>query len=1128
MQKEYDEFVTKSGASLVCPMDESPIAAPPVVAVVVTHGPGPWFDDVLTGLARQDYPNLETMFLVTGDGVSSERIRSVLPLAHVRVVPGNHGFGPTANAALHLIEGSGLFCFMHDDVALDSSTITLLVEELYRSNAGIVGPKLVEWDNPLVLQHVGLGVDRFGEVDSALDPGEVDQEQHDAVQDVFCVPSACLMVRADLFRELGGFNKAIEYQGDDLDLCWRAHLSGARVLVVPTARVRHREALTERRPDIGQFAPAARNRLFTVATMTGALRLPTLLVETLLLSLFETIIGLFTGRLRQGLASLRAIVTLPIRLPAILSRRREVKPLRLVPDNEVVGLQIRGSARLSSFRRHRQRAAANKQNNNPLRRRGSLIRTGTVLRTVIVLLAVLGSRSIITKGLPVVGQFVPLQAPRAALRAYLSGWNIQGFGSSSASPSAVGMLGLAGFAVFGKVAFLRTLLIVLPIIVGYFGMWRLADVVPSSRARAVAFIVYAAVPLPYTAIAAGRWNVLAAYAAMPWVIDLLRRISGLAASADLARVDNSVADVVARVSGLERVRLTVALAIITAIVTAFAPSFALIVVAVAVVLAIATLCAGGARSTLVGVAAAISALLIVFVLHLPWSATLLRSGSWTDVIRSGLGADAHLGLTRVAAFGLGRNTLGLLALALYAPVVIAPLIGRGWRLTWASRGALMAVTFAALAVLDDGGHLPFRLPEAGLLLAPAACGIALAAAAATASLELDVRGARFGWRQPLGIVVTLGVAAGLLPSLIAAFNGTWFAERSTTGYLRQLPAASVDGDYRTLFLGDPRLLPAPSHRTFGGISYAVVNDGPMVAADQFLAPTTGGDTLVSEALGLMRDARSQRAGRLLAPLGIRYVVIPVNDHTDSAAGTTVSQLAPGLLDAMTAQLDFRVVGSTDEVRVFENRAWLPVTATLDATAAGRSDQAGLAALVGESSGTGTAAFIDATAGKPATATLTSGTLLFSTSDSPNWHLTVAGVDVPHRGAYGWAMAFDTTTGGPATLVYRTPSIRRLLILGQFILWILGLVFVAGLRPRFRHRRGGRGIAETAPVLNLDEIVEPSRFETGAFAGGSLASMSIDDDLPLGADLFFDDADDGADADNAGADVTRSQRREERR
>jgi hypothetical protein len=38
-------------------------------------------------------------------------------------------------------------------------------------------------------------------------------------------------VRADLFSALGGFDAGIDYLGEDLDLCWRAHLAGARVLI---------------------------------------------------------------------------------------------------------------------------------------------------------------------------------------------------------------------------------------------------------------------------------------------------------------------------------------------------------------------------------------------------------------------------------------------------------------------------------------------------------------------------------------------------------------------------------------------------------------------------------------------------------------------------------------------------------------------------------------------------------------------------------------------------------------------------------------------------------------------------------------------------------------------------------
>ena len=226
--------------------------------------PRPWFEETLGSLAEQDYPNLNTLFLARRRARSTRPattsrgcITARLPDAYVRELGANPGFGAAANEVLRLVEGdNGFFCFCHDDVALEPDTIRALVEELYRSNAGIVGPKLVSWDDAGLLQHVGLGLDRFGEVDPIIEPGEYDQEQHDAVSDVFVLPSACLLVRADLFRALGGFDPAISFHGDDVDLCWRAHLSGARVVVAPQARVRHREELTVRRPELHHDAPA--------------------------------------------------------------------------------------------------------------------------------------------------------------------------------------------------------------------------------------------------------------------------------------------------------------------------------------------------------------------------------------------------------------------------------------------------------------------------------------------------------------------------------------------------------------------------------------------------------------------------------------------------------------------------------------------------------------------------------------------------------------------------------------------------------------------------------------------------------------------------------------------------------
>ena len=148
-----------------------------------------------------------------------------------------------------------------------------MLEEAYRSNAGIVGPKIVDADNPEVLLEVGRSIDQFGNPHTGIEPGELDQAQHDAVRDVFYVSDAAMFVRADLFHELGGFDASRFPGAEDIDFCWRARLAGARVLVAPEARVQQPEAARNRAdgaaPD--PVAPA-RNRIRTLLTLSSARR----------------------------------------------------------------------------------------------------------------------------------------------------------------------------------------------------------------------------------------------------------------------------------------------------------------------------------------------------------------------------------------------------------------------------------------------------------------------------------------------------------------------------------------------------------------------------------------------------------------------------------------------------------------------------------------------------------------------------------------------------------------------------------------------------------------------------------------------------------------------------------------
>src|SRR3984885_7328878 len=336
---------------------------PAVVAVVVTTDPGPWLDEALSSLAAQDYKELSVLVLSTGedDPEVTDRVARVLPDAFVRHLPGRPGYAAASNEALGMVEGAAFFLLCHDDVALFPDAVHKLVEESFRSNAGVVSPKFVNWDDPRVLLHVGMSCDKTGAVVDRIIEGEVDHGQHDAVRDVFVAPGGCILIRADLFRELEGFDGSIVAMAEDLDLSWRSQVAGSRVVVAPDARVRHREAVASGLEPLTVEGEAAgrhpatlqslqrRHELRAVIKCYTRLSLLRVLPQAALLAFGEFLVAVL-ARDRDRARAVAGAWRWNFRRRKELSvLRGQLAEHRLFPDAEVRRLQVRGGARLSRY-----------------------------------------------------------------------------------------------------------------------------------------------------------------------------------------------------------------------------------------------------------------------------------------------------------------------------------------------------------------------------------------------------------------------------------------------------------------------------------------------------------------------------------------------------------------------------------------------------------------------------------------------------------------------------------------------------------------------------------------------------------------------------------------------------------
>jgi GT2 family glycosyltransferase len=1044
---------------------ESAPPVPAVVAVVVTADPGSPLPDTLGSLGQQDYPNLSVLVV---DAVAagtdadpaelSARVAAVLPGAFVRRLERPARFGRAANEVLDIVEGASHFLFCHDDVALAPDAVRLMVEEAFRSNAGIVCPKYVSWLEPDRLLAVGLTTDKVGARHNLVEPGELDQEQHDAVRDVLVAPGGATLVRADLFAALRGYDPGVEDQGEDMDLSWRARLCGARVVVAPQARVRHLESPSCPAPPVspGAAGQPGRDRLEchrwrTICTCYRGSTLAWLLPLAIFWALGEAVTLSLQGRTSEArgiLAAMGAALSPPGRLRRSRSR---LQRRRTVGDGDLRALQVRGNARFRIYLRGRLddvRSGLERQGfgarlapvdpdgpdpdadgravapPEPDRAR-RLGRLRWALPVLIVVVWAVGSRSLLGVGLPQVGTLPDTAVGyRAIWSDWWSAWQPVGLGVAAPSSPGLALLGLIGTVLFGAVGTLGHLVVLGPLLVGPLGMWRAARHWTGPVGRLLAAVIYALVPLPYNALAAGRWDALVVFAGLPWVLSAVVGLSSVVPAPVVSR---------ARLGG----RL-VGLSLLVAAVTSVAPSFPYLLAVLGLALVAGSGLVGRAGGSLRLLGLPVVAGVGAFVLLLPWSATVAASG--VALAGPDPGPPGSLSLGQVLRFHTGPFGSGAWELLLLPAAALPLLVGREWRLEWAARAWTVALVFFGWAWAGSHGWVPRLAPD--VLLVPAAAALALAAALGVAAFEIDLPAYNFGWRQAAagGAALCVILAAG--PWIVSAGNGRWRLPRADASDALFLPG-SQGGDYRVLWVGAPAALPLTSRPLQAGVAYATSFDGQPSLPDDFATGPAGASGQLAIVLRLVEAELTTKAGHLLAPAGVRFVVVPNHVGPQGAGGAAVP--VPGaLLAGLGLQTDLRVLLSDPDYTVYANAAWAPVRSVLPPDALAEAATGDLRLL----QGTDLAGARPVSDGTPVAAGAEVG---FGSTYSPGWHLAAGGRSSGPARSFGWAMRFPVVASGPARFSYSAPLSVRFGYVLQVVLWVGGVAVMVGDRRRRRRR-----------------------------------------------------------------------------
>lgn len=528
-----------------------------VTTVIVSHDGAVWLPAVVTTLAQQTRP---TNAVVGVDNASQDASALILEesLGGDRVVrrTTNGGFGAAVADGLALAHASEpqlnddvieWVWLLHDDSAPDSRCLEALLDAAdNQPSAVVLGPKVLGWHDRRLLLEVGATVNADGRRVTGLERREHDQGQHDGDRDVLAVSSAGMLIRRDVWDELGGFDPNLPLFRDDLDLCWRVHRAGGRVIVATDAVIHHREASAHGRRHT-QIRPHRADREAAVRVLLAqapAPLVPLVALRLFLGSLIRAVVYLIGKDLRAAREELAAVVSVAVHPGRLTASRKAIARTsiessgvtRSLRPSTVDQLRAAGEAlggllttsstasapsisALDSGPIDEEAAFLPDDSNRFVRR--ILLKPSVLVTLLLLIVAVIATRSLWWgEGVLQGGALLPVPPGASDIwSSYTRAWHDVGPGSSTPAAPYLMVVGIVATALFGNADWAMNFIVLLAVpVAGWSAYFAARGMVRSKVIRMWMGATYALLPAMTGAVEQGRIGTLITAVVLPFAI----------------------------------------------------------------------------------------------------------------------------------------------------------------------------------------------------------------------------------------------------------------------------------------------------------------------------------------------------------------------------------------------------------------------------------------------------------------------------------------------------------------------------------------------------------------------------------------------------------------------------------
>jgi GT2 family glycosyltransferase len=298
-------------------------STPSVAIIILNWNTAHYLKRFLPAVISSTYSN-KTVYVI--DNASTDNSIEVLekefPSVKIIKMQTNIGFAGAYNVAIQQLNPD-YFLIVNSDIETTPGFIEPVIE-LMESNReiGICQPKLLALDEKNMFEYAGAA---GGWIDSLGYPFakgrilltiEKDNHQYDDIEEIFWATGACMFVKREVFKKIGGFYDYYYMHQEDIDLCWRAYNSGFKIYTCPTSVVYHIGGGTLSWENHLKTFLTYRNNYILLTRNLPALRfLPTIILRMLLDAagsvyfLFKAKPGISKAMFKAGFAYIYWLIT---------------------------------------------------------------------------------------------------------------------------------------------------------------------------------------------------------------------------------------------------------------------------------------------------------------------------------------------------------------------------------------------------------------------------------------------------------------------------------------------------------------------------------------------------------------------------------------------------------------------------------------------------------------------------------------------------------------------------------------------------------------------------------------------------------------------------------------------------